>query len=143
MLSDIWKRGIDIQEVSSQAGTKLPSVTISINETAAAIVDKMFKNAVTSVLLVEQQNPVGVLNDRDLLQEIVEKRKNPEKTLAKDLNYTPLINLKENETMISAMKLMEQKGIKRAALVKNGQLVGMLMEPAGKKGAIQVKPSLP
>jgi hypothetical protein len=45
--------------------------------------------------------------------------------------------------MISAMKLMEQKGIKRAALVKNGQLVGMLMEPAGKKGAIQVKPSLP
>ena len=63
--------------------------------------------------------------------------------MAKDLNYTPLINLKENETMISAMKLMEQKGIKRAALVKNGQLVGMLMEPAGKKGAIQVKPSLP
>jgi len=143
MLSDIWKRGIEIQEVSSQAGTKLPSVTISTNETAAAIVDKMFKNAVTSVLLVEQQNPVGVLNDRDLLQDIVEKRKNPEKTLAKDLNYTPLINLKENETMISAMKLMEQKGIKRAALVKNGQLVGMLMEPAGKKGAIQVKPSLP
>ena len=143
MLSDIWKRGIEIQEVSSQAGTKLPSVTISTNETAAAIVDKMFKNAVTSVLLVEQQNPVGVLNDRDLLQEIVEKRKNPEKTLAKDLNYTPLINLKENETMISAMKLMEQKGIKRAALVKNGQLVGMLTEPAGKKAAIQVKPSLP
>jgi len=143
MLSDIWKRGIEIQEVSSQAGTKLPSVTISTNETAAAIVDKMFKNAVTSVLLVEQQNPVGVLNDRDLLQDIPAKRKNPEKTLAKDLNYTPLINLKENETMISAMKLMEQKGIKRAALVKNGQLVGMLMEPAGKKGAIQVKPSLP
>ncbi|HUJ84893.1 MAG TPA: helix-turn-helix domain-containing protein [Candidatus Acidoferrales bacterium] len=143
MLSDIWKRGIEIQEVSSQAGTKLPSVTISTNETAAAIVDKLFKNAVTSVLLMEQQNPVGVLNDRDLLQDIVEKRKNPEKTLAKDLNYTPLINLQENETMISAMKLMEQKGIKRAALVKNGQLVGMLMEPAGKKAAIQVKPSLP
>jgi len=143
MLSDIWKRGIEIQEVSSQAGTKLPSVTISTNETAAAIVDKMFKNAVTSVLIVEQQNPVGVLNDRDLLQDIVEKRKNPEKTLAKDLNYTPLINLKENETMISAMKLMEQKGIKRAALVKNGQLVGMLMEPAGKKAAIPVKPFLP
>ena len=139
MLSDIWKRGIEIQEVSSQAGTKLPSVTISTNETAAAIVDKMFKNAVTSVLIVEQQNPVGVLNDRDLLQDIVEKRKNPEKTLAKDLNYTPLINLKENETMISAMKLMEQKGIKRAALVKNGQLVGMLMEPTAKKAAIQVK----
>ena len=139
MLSDIWKRGIEIQEVSSQAGTKLPVVTISTNETASAIVDKMFKNAVTSVLIVDQQNPIGVLNDRDLLKDIVEKRKNPEKTLAKDLSYTPLINMQENDTMISAMKLMEEKGIRRAALVKNGQLVGMLMEPAGKKAAIQVK----
>jgi len=139
MLSDIWKRGIEIQEVSSQAGTKLPVVTISTNETASAIVDKMFKNAVTSVLIVDEQKPVGVLNDRDLLKDIVEKRKNPEKTLAKDLSYTPLINMQENDTMISAMKLMEEKGIRRAALIKNGQLVGMLMEPAGKKAAIQVK----
>ena len=139
MLSDIWKRGIEIQEVSSQAGTKLPVVTISTNEAASAIVDKMFKNAVTSVLIVDQQNPIGVLNDRDLLKDIVEKRKNPEKTLAKDLSYTPLINMQENDTMISAMKLMEEKGIRRAALVKNGQLVGMLMEPAGKKASMQVK----
>ncbi|MGA2680702.1 MAG: helix-turn-helix domain-containing protein [Candidatus Bathyarchaeia archaeon] len=141
MLNDIWKRGIDIQEVSSQAGTKLPTVMISTNETAATIVDKMFKNAVTSVLITEQQKPVGVLNERDLLKDIVEKRRNPEKTLAKDLNYTPLINLEENETMITAMKLMGEKGIKRAALVKNGQLIGMLTEPLIKKAAIQVKAS--
>ncbi len=91
----------------------------------------MFKNGVTSVLITEQQKPVGVINDRDLLKDIVEKRKNPEKTLAKDLNYTPLINLQENETMITAMKLMEEKGIKRAAMVKNGQLIGMLTRANG------------
>jgi sugar-specific transcriptional regulator TrmB/CBS domain-containing protein len=141
MLNDIWKRGIDIQEISSQAGTKLPAVTVSTTETVAMIVDKMFKNSVTSVLITEQQKPVGVLSDRDLLKDIVDTRKNPEKTLAKDLNYTPLINLQENETMITAMKLMGEKGIKRAALVKNGQLVGMLMEPAAKKSAIEVQAS--
>jgi CBS domain-containing protein len=141
MLSDIWKRGIDIQEVSSQAGTKLPAVTISTNDTVAMIVDKMFKNGVKSVLITEQQKPVGVLNDRDLLKDIVDSRKNPEKILAKDLNYTPLINLQDDETMISAMKVMTEKGMKRAALVKNGQLIGMLTEPMVKKAAIQVKAS--
>jgi len=29
MLDDIWKRGIDITEISSQAGTKLPNIAVS------------------------------------------------------------------------------------------------------------------
>jgi CBS domain-containing protein len=139
MLNDIWKRGIDIKEISSQAGTKLPAVAVSTTETCAVIVDKMFKNGVTSVLITENQKPVGVIDDRDLLKDIVEKQKIPEKTLARDLNYTPLIILQGNETMITAMKLMGEKGIKRAAMVKNGQLIGMLTESAAKRVAPQVK----
>ena len=57
----------------------------------------MLKNGVNSVLITDQQKPVGVINDRDILKDIVDKQKNPEKTLAKDLNYTPLINLQANE----------------------------------------------
>jgi CBS domain-containing protein len=142
MLNDIWKRGIDIKEISSQAGTKLPAVAVSTTETAASIVDKMFKNGVNSVLITERNKPVGVINDRDLLRDIVEKQKEPEKTLAKDLNYTPLIILQGNETMVTAMKLMEEKGIKRAAMVKNGQLIGMLTKSAAKRAAPQGKASV-
>ena len=126
MLNDIWKRGIDIKEISSQAGTKLPSVAVSTTEDVVTVVDKMFKNGVTSVLITDNHQPVGVINDRDILNEIVEKQKEPQKTIAKDLNYMPLITLQGNESMITAMKRMEEKGIKRAAMVKNGQLIGML-----------------
>lgn len=140
MLNDIWKRGIDIQEVTSQAGTKLPAVTVATTENAAGIVDKMFRNGVNSVLIVDSnQKPVGVINDRDLLRDVVTLQKKPDKTLAEDLNYTPLITLQGNETMMTAMKLMAEKGIKRAAMVKNGQLVGMLTEPMAKSTAIQLK----
>jgi CBS domain-containing protein len=55
------------------------------------------------------------------------------------VSYTPPIILQGNETMITAMKLMEQKGIKRAAMVKNGQLIGMLTEPTAKRAAFQVQ----
>ena len=145
MLSDIWKRGIDISEINTQAGTKLPAIEVSTSDPIAKLVDKMLQNNVTSVLITEHNSPVGVINDRDLLREIVKEHKDTKKTLAKDLNYTPLILLQEDESMITAMKVMEEKGMKRAAMVKNGQLIGMLMESAAnaaKRAALQVKASV-
>ena len=140
MLSDIWKRGIDITEISSQAGTKLPVVEIATTETVAKTVGKMLQNNVNSVLITEHHKPIGVINDRELLREIVDARKDPLKTRAKDTNYTPVIILEGEESMITAMKLMGERGFKRAAMVKNGQLIGMLTEEAAKKTALQINP---
>jgi signal-transduction protein with cAMP-binding, CBS, and nucleotidyltransferase domain len=141
MLDDIWKRGIDITEISSQAGTKLPTLEIATTDTVAKTVSKMLQNNVNSVLIAEQHKPIGVINDRELLREVVDARKDPLKTLAKDTNYTPLILLEENESMINAMKIMSERGFKRAAMVKNGQLIGMLTDEAAKKVTLQKKPA--
>lgn len=142
MLDDIWKRGIDITEISSQAGTKLPTVEVATSDTVAKTVDKMLLNNVNSVLITQNQKPVGVINDRELLREIVNARKDPVKTLAKDINYTPLIILEGDESLVTAMRLMDEKGFRRAAMVKNGQLVGMLTEETAKK-ALKMKASVP
>ncbi len=141
MLDDIWKRGIDISEISVQAGTKLPSVEVSTTETVARIVEKMLQNNVASVLITDKRQPIGVISDKDILREIVVYHKDPKKTLIKDLNYTPLIILQGDESMLTAMKIMGEKGIKRAAMVKNGQLVGMLNEDIVKKAALEAKAS--
>ncbi|MBE3117103.1 CBS domain-containing protein, partial [Candidatus Bathyarchaeota archaeon] len=140
MLNDIWKRGIDISEISNQAGTKLPKIEISYTENVSKLVNLMLQNGVTSVLITEHHKPIGVINDRELLREIVEERKDPNKTLAKDLRYTPLIIMDRGESIIDAMRLMREKGMKRIAMVKNGQLVGMLTENNVKeKTPIQVQ----
>jgi sugar-specific transcriptional regulator TrmB/CBS domain-containing protein len=141
MLSDIWKRGIDITEISSQAGTKLPTVEIAASETIAKTVDRMLQNNVNSILITEHHKPIGLVNDRELLREIVNERKDPLKTIAKDINYMPLIVLEGEESMLTAMKIMEAKKFKRAAIVKNGQLIGMLTEEAAKKTLLQTKPA--
>jgi len=133
MLDDIWKRGIDISEISSQAGTKLPNIEVTSTESLSMAVDKMLINNVTSLLITENQKPIGVINEREVLKEIVNEHKDPLKTLAKEVKYTPLITLKENESMITAMDYMSKKGFKRAALVKNGQLIGMLTEKPQEK----------
>jgi signal-transduction protein with cAMP-binding, CBS, and nucleotidyltransferase domain len=128
MLSDIWKRGTGISEISSQPGMKMPTVEVSTTESVAQLVQKMLTNGVNSILITEDHKPVGVINDRDLLKEIVENHKDPKKTLAKDIKYTPLIMLESGESMIYAFKAMREKGLKRVAVVKNEQLVGMLTD---------------
>jgi sugar-specific transcriptional regulator TrmB/CBS domain-containing protein len=139
MLDDIWKRGIDIAEITSQAGTKLPTIEVETCETITCTVDRMLKNNVNSVLITEHSKPLGVINDRDILRQIIEDKRDPAKTVASDLKFTPLIMLGNDQSMITAMKIMSEKGIKRAAMVKNGQLIGMLTEEAAKKAALQVK----
>lgn len=139
MLADIWKRGIDIVEISDQAGTKLPTIEVETSETAARTVEKMLRNNVNAVLVMENNKPVGVINDRDILYEIVEEQKDLATTLTKDLKFTQLIILKEDESMVTAIKIMSQKGFKRAAVVKNGQLIGMLTEEPPKKAALQIE----
>jgi sugar-specific transcriptional regulator TrmB/CBS domain-containing protein len=143
MLSDIWKRGIDISEISNQAGTKLPLLEIATTETASKLVDAMLQNNVTSALITVDDKPVGIVNDRDLLKQIVKDHMNPEKTLIKDLNYTPLIILQGNESINTVSKLMKEKRMNRAAIVRNRQLLGMLTERVAKKAAVQVKTSSP
>jgi sugar-specific transcriptional regulator TrmB/CBS domain-containing protein len=144
MLNDTWKRGIDIPEISQQAGMKMPTVEISTAETAAVLADAMLKYGATSALITEHGKPVGMISDRGLLKEIVENHRDPEKTLAKDLRYTPLILLDQKESIISALKIMREKGLTRVATVKNGRLVGMLTEDlAIKQAGLSAKTSLP
>ena len=140
MLGDIWKRGVDLSEITTQAGMKLPTAEASTTETVATLVDTMLKKGVASILITENQKPIGMISDRDLLKEIVKKQKDPNKTLARDIEYTPLVMLDRGESIMYAFKMMREKGMERVAMVKEGRLVGMLTEDlATKKARVPVK----
>ncbi len=128
MLNDTWKRGTDIADVTSQTGMKLPTVKIALNENVSNLVKAVLQSNVNSVLITDKGHPIGIINDKDLLKEIVENKKDPEKTLVKELNYTPLVTIETGKSMTDALKIMREKSTKRIAVVKNGQLMGMLTQ---------------
>jgi CBS domain-containing protein len=129
MLTDTWKRGVDLSEITSQAaGMKLPTVAVATNETVQRLVNVVLKNNVDSVLITDSGDPVGIINYRDILKELVESHKDPAKTLTKDLDYTPLLTLDKDQTMTDALRLIQGRKIKRIAVVKDGQLMGMLTQ---------------
>jgi sugar-specific transcriptional regulator TrmB/CBS domain-containing protein len=130
MLNDAWKRGMEISQMTSQPGMKLPSIEVSSLDSVRKLVEIMLQNNVSSILITENGSPLGVISDKEILREIVEKQRDPAKTLVKDLEYTPLVVLDEDESVTSALKMMHDRGTTRIAVVKNGQLVGMLTEKA-------------
>jgi sugar-specific transcriptional regulator TrmB/CBS domain-containing protein len=144
MLNDAWKRGMDIAQITSQPGMKLPRVEVSSTDSVSKLVDAMLQHNVSSVLITDNGVPLGVISDKEILREIVEKQKDPAKTAAQDLQFTPLVVLDESESVTNALKVMHRKGATRIAVVKNGQLVGMLTEKVASGGeGLAVKPRAP
>jgi sugar-specific transcriptional regulator TrmB/predicted transcriptional regulator len=129
MLNDTWKRGRDISEISSQAqGLSLPSKSVSSSETLSTLVDVMLKDNVESILITEGDAPIGIISDRDLLKELSQFEDDQKKMSVRDLDYTPLLSLKKGQTMTDALKMVQKRGLKRIAVVKEGQLIGMLTQ---------------
>jgi CBS domain-containing protein len=135
---------MDISQITSQPGMKLPKIEVSSTDSIARVVRAMLQHNVSSILITENGTPLGVISDKEILREIVEKQKDPAKTAAKDLEFTPLVVLDEAESVTKALKLMRERGAARVAVVKNGQLVGMLTEKAvSGREDLAVKPRVP
>ena len=133
MLNDMWRRGVEISELDSQAGINLPTVDVASEEKLSELINVMLQNNVDTALVTENRKPIGIVTQRDILREMAKPQIDPGKTLIKDLNYTPLVEMENNESLSKTMKNMHKEGLTRIALVKNGQLVGMLTESLGKK----------
>ncbi|MCW4019308.1 MAG: CBS domain-containing protein [Candidatus Bathyarchaeota archaeon] len=140
MLTDTWKRGVELSEITSQAaGMKLPSVNVSTTGTVAQTVDIMLRNNVNQVIVTQNGAQVGILSDRDILKEVLKNKKNLESGLVKDLDYTPLLALSGQQTMTDALKIIREKGNKRIAVAKDGQLMGMLTQDMALKSVVTAK----
>jgi predicted transcriptional regulator len=107
---------------------KLPTIEVSSTDSVAKLVTTMMQSHAFSALITENGNPLGVISDKEILRDIVESRIDPVKTTVDHLHYTPIVVLSESESVTNALKTIRKKGAARIAVVKNGQLIGMLME---------------
>lgn len=128
MLNDAWRRGMEISQITSQPGMKLPTIEVSNSDSVTNLVDMILRNNASSVLITEDGCAIGVINDREVLREIVEKQKDPSVMKVKDLQYTRIAVLDKTDPVTKALKVMEEMRVPRIAVVKDGQLVGMLTE---------------
>jgi len=107
--------------------TDLVTVTADLNVKEAVKVMNDFE--IGCLIVVEDGKAVGILTERDILKRVVEKGKDPEKTLVKDVMSKPLIVVNPEMGLEEAIETMFKNKIKKLPVVKDGKLVGLVTFP--------------
>jgi CBS domain-containing protein len=112
-------------------------ITVSPENTLYDAARIMGEKHIGSVIVVKYQTSVGILTERDLLREVVEKEIALEKDwltggisikdekVEKIMSY-PLITISATSTIKEASRIMIEKRIRRVPINENGKIIGIV-----------------
>jgi len=102
-------------------------ITVEAEATVRQAVDLMNKHEIGCLIVVdEEEKPVGILTERDLLRRVLASRKDPVRTKVSQVMSKPLITVTPHMDLEEAVRLMFKKKIKKLPVVEDGQLVGLV-----------------
>jgi len=102
-------------------------VTVKAEVTVREAVEIMNKNEIGCLVVVdEEEKPVGIVTERDLLKRVLANRKDPVRTKVKDIMSKPLVTGTPHMDIEAAVRLMFKHKIKKLPIVENSQLIGLV-----------------
>ncbi|MDQ1280776.1 MAG: hypothetical protein QG670_2039 [Thermoproteota archaeon] len=102
----------------------------SEDELISSIVDKIVKEDIGAVVIVEKGVPVGIVTERDIIEKVVKTGKDPKKMFVKDVMTKPVVTISSNKSIQDALKMMVDNKRRRLPVVdrKTKRVVGILTE---------------
>ncbi len=102
--------------------------TVSLLDATSTVMDLMAKENVGSIVVVENNQPVGIVTEKDILQRVLKLGKNLELTLVKDVMSKPLVTIEAERTIADALESLHRHSIRRLIVTREGALVGLTTE---------------
>jgi CBS domain-containing protein len=97
------------------------------DSSAHAAANRMTHQAVGCLVVVdEEERPVGILTDRDLLLRAVAKSHSPHELHVEDIMTRELVQGTSDEPLETLLRRMKHHGVRRIPLVEDGVVVGMV-----------------
>ena len=118
----------ELLELPVQTNMRLDPPTVSKSEPVAHVVTLMVREDIGAVIVVEEDRPVGIITERDVLDKVMRPGKTMDRTLAGAVMSEPLFSIEIDRPMREALKIMAEKDIRRLAVTENGALVGLVSE---------------
>jgi len=121
-----------------------PVKTINAYDTLGSAAEIMVMNEIGSVVVTEDDKPIGIVTERDIVKHAVQPG-NLLKTTTKELVSKPLITVEPRTTIQEAFATMLKDKIRRLPVVDNNKLVGIVTEKDLMRWALRVcyEPNLP
>ena len=100
------------------------STSASVKEAA----DLMASKDISCLVAMDRDTVAGIFTERDLLKRVVALKRNPSKTIVKDVMSSPVISVPPNYSIPSTSKMIEKKKIRRLLVMNDQQLLGVVTQ---------------
>jgi len=101
-------------------------ITLQRDISAYDAVKIMNKNKIGCLLVVNNDKIVGILTERDMLERVLEKCKNPKETKVSEIMTGNVMVGKPDMELAEAAKLLFEKKLKKLPIVEGNRLVGLV-----------------
>lgn len=105
--------------------TKEPRV-VRRDTNVQEVVATMNKFDISSVIVVEEKRPVGIVTHKDIISKLVQARIPPDAVTAREVMSTPILTIGEDASIEEATRMMVKKRVKKLAVTRNNELVGII-----------------
>jgi CBS domain-containing protein len=100
--------------------------TVSPDSTVYDALQMMADKNVGALMVLENDEVVGVFSERDYARKIILKGKASKDTLVREIMSTELVWVRPDQTIEVCMNLMTGKRIRHLAVLEEGRLVGVI-----------------
>ena len=101
-------------------------ITIDASASVKQAAELMDKHDIGCLIIINYGNPVGIITERDLMRRVLLKKRDLDKTEVGNIMSAPLITAQPQTDIRDAVRLMNERRIKKLPVMDNGQLVGLV-----------------
>ena len=102
-----------------------PVISASPDDTIYDIAKKMKDENIGSIIIIENDKPVGIVTDWDIVSKAIANDAKPSQIKAKDV-MKELYTIESEESITEAARLLRKYNIKRLGVVYKNRLVGII-----------------
>ena len=102
-----------------------PVVSASPNDTLHDIAKKMKEENIGSIVIMEEDKPVGIVTDWDIVSKAIVNDAKPSQIKAKDV-MKEIYTIESEEGITEAARILRKHNIKRLGVVYKNRLVGII-----------------
>ena len=129
------------QPVSDYMSTSFVKVSYDDPVTDAARV--MQKAGATEAVVMRDDDPIGIVTERDILYKVVAAGLDPSATRVRDVMSAPVATVDSAAKVADAIAKMSKLGIRRLGVTRKGKLVGLVTQKAMVSGGLEQNVALP
>jgi len=108
------------------AMTKEPRV-VRRDTNVQEVVATMSKFDISSIIVVEEKRPIGIVTHKDIISKLMQARIPPDAVTAREVMTSPIITISEDASIEEAARLMSKKHIKKLIVTRNNnELAGII-----------------